>query len=99
MLTAPFLPNMFIAPCNLDPLTPYFYIVKFGIAGVYIFLVFALKHRLWVHVRYVPTIYVSEQMNKGILHFQMKIVIFAAIKIRSILLRYMYVVVMRINNA
>ena len=39
------------SPCNEYPLTPHFYIVKLGFTGVYIFLIFALKHRLWVLVR------------------------------------------------
>ena len=38
-------------PCDLYPLTPHFYIVKLGFTGVYIFLIFAPKHRLWVRVR------------------------------------------------
>ena len=33
------------------PLTPHFYKVKLGFTGVFIFLIFALKHRLWVLVR------------------------------------------------
>ena len=37
---------------NFDPLRPHFYIVKLGFTGVYIiFLISALKHRLWVLVR------------------------------------------------
>ena len=39
------------SPCNENPLTPHFYIVKLGFTGVYIFLIFAPKHRLWVLVR------------------------------------------------
>ena len=39
---------MLTCPCNVDPLTPHFYIVKLGFTGVYI--IFALKHRLWVFV-------------------------------------------------
>ena len=40
------------SPCNEDPLTPHFYIVKLGFTGVYIiFLIFAPKPRLWVLVR------------------------------------------------
>ena len=36
-------------PCNVDPITSRFYKVKLGCTGVYIiFLIFALKHRLWV---------------------------------------------------
>ena len=38
-------------PCNIHPFTPPFYIVKPGFTGVYFFLFFALKHRLWVLVR------------------------------------------------
>ena len=38
------------SPCNEDPLTPHFYIVKLGFTGVYFFLIFAPKHRLWVLV-------------------------------------------------
>ena len=38
-------------PCNEDPLTPHVYIVKLECTGVYIFLIFALKYRLWVLVR------------------------------------------------
>ena len=38
---------MLTCPCNVDPLTPHFYIVKPGFTVVYIFfLIFALKHRL-----------------------------------------------------
>ena len=36
-------------PCDLYPLTPRFYIAKLGFTGVYI--IFALKHRLWVLAR------------------------------------------------
>ena len=42
---------MLTCPCNVYPLTPHFYIAKVGFTGVYIFLIFALKHRLWVLVR------------------------------------------------
>ena len=38
--------------CNLDPLTTHFYIENLGCREVYIiFLIFSLKHRLWVLVR------------------------------------------------
>ena len=30
-------------PCNDDPLTPHFYIVKLGFTGVYIFFLFLLQ--------------------------------------------------------
>ena len=37
---------------NFDPHKLHFYIVKLGFTGVYIiFLIFALKHRLWVLIR------------------------------------------------
>ena len=39
------------SPCNEHPNTPHFYNVKPGFTGVYIFLIFAQKHRLWVLVR------------------------------------------------
>ena len=39
------------SPYNEDPLTSHLHIVKLGFTGVYIFLSFALKHRLWVLVR------------------------------------------------
>ena len=42
---------MLTCPCIVYPLMPHFYIVKLGFTGVYIFLIFALKHRLWVLVR------------------------------------------------
>ena len=40
------------SPCNEYPITPHFCIVKLGCTGVYIFfLIFTLKHRLWVLIR------------------------------------------------
>ena len=38
-------------PCDIYPLRPHFYIVKLGFTGVYIILIFALKHILCVLVR------------------------------------------------
>ena len=38
---------MLTCPCNVDPLTPHFYLVKLGFRGT-LFLIFAIKHRLWV---------------------------------------------------
>ena len=38
---------MITGPCNVYPVTPHFYIVKFGFTGVYIFSYFALKRKLW----------------------------------------------------
>ena len=42
------------SPCNEHPLISHFYIVKLGFTGVNwytFFLIFALKHRLWVLIR------------------------------------------------
>ena len=38
-------------PCDLYPFTPRFYIVKLGCTGVYILVIFSIKHRLWVLIR------------------------------------------------
>ena len=58
------------------------------------FLIFALKHRLWVLVRpapmwrfkrvHVPTIYVLSNNKKNITIFHLKMTIFTAVKNRSI---------------
>ena len=37
--------------CNVDPITPNFYIVKLRFTGVYFFLIFALKHKLSVRTK------------------------------------------------
>ena len=58
---------MLTCPCNVHPLTPHFYIVKLGFKGIPYFLIFALKHRLWVLVRTLnrlPTIYVLSKNMK-----------------------------------
>ena len=77
------------SPCNEFPFTPHFYIVKLGFTGVYIiFLIFALKHRLWVLVgtaslrrfQRVPTINVLSKNKKNIIIFHLKINIFTAVK-------------------
>ena len=45
-------PIMLTCPCNVDPLSSHFYIIKLGFTGVFIvFLIFVLKHRLRVLVR------------------------------------------------
>ena len=38
-------------PCNVDPHTQNFYIVKMGFTRLHSFIIFALKHRLWNLVR------------------------------------------------
>ena len=42
---------MLTLPCNVDPLTPHFYIKNWGLQGYSFFHIFVLKHRLWVLVR------------------------------------------------
>ena len=61
---------------------PPFNIAKLGYAGVYLlfFLIFAPKHRLWVLVRIVPTIYVFSKNKKNVKIFYMKFSIFACEK-------------------
>ena len=74
---------MITCPCNVYPLTPHFYIVKMDLQGY--FLIFALKHRLWVLLRTVPKIYVLSKNMKIVKKFQLKFVIFKAVKYRCIL--------------
>ena len=38
---------MITGPCNVYPVTPHFYIGKFGFTEVYIISYFAPKRRLW----------------------------------------------------
>ena len=52
---------------NFDPLKPHFYIVNLGFTGVYIFLISAQKHRLWVH-RLIKAVLMSTHM----LYFEQK---------------------------
>ena len=53
--------------------------------GIHYFLIFALKHRLWV-----LTIYI---LSKNITVFHQKIVIFTAVENHSILLRRFYIMI------
>ena len=80
---------MLTCPCNEDPLTPHFYIVKRGFTGVYIFfIIFALKHKLWVLVRNRLNEAVLtctnnlcfEQNRENITNFHLKIVNFYSFK-------------------
>ena len=70
---------MLECPCNVDRLTPQYYILKLGVTGgIHYFLIFALKHISWVLVRTAsmsPTIYVLGKKN------QLNIVIFTTVKI------------------
>ena len=87
---------MITYPCSVDPRTRHFYKVKIGFTGVFIFPYFVLKHRLWVLVRSVANVVLTctknlcfEQifLKKSIKIFQLKITIFTAIEILSILHR------------
>ena len=69
--------------CNVYSLTPHFYIVKLGFAGYTFFLIFALKHRLWVLV--VPRINVLSKNKKNITIFHLRIIVFRDVKNCSIL--------------
>ena len=86
------------------PNTPLFY-SKIGIyMGIYYFLTFALKHRLWIFVRtaslgrfqLVPTIYVLSKNKKNITICHLKINIFTAVTYRNIL--YGRVIVMHVET-
>ena len=52
------------SPGYEDPLTPHFYTVKLGFTGIYVFLIFASKHRLWVLVRTASLINVFSKKKK-----------------------------------
>ena len=86
-------------PCYEDPLTPHFYILKPGFTGVHIFfLIFALKHRLWLLVRTALVRRVTstrniclEQKRENYHFFNLKFVIFTVVKNRCILHGYVFV--------
>ena len=83
--------------CDVDPLTPHVNIVKLGFTVVYI--IFALKHRLWVLVLIEAVLTCNEavltcthnlylsKMRKLSEFFHWKIGIFTAVKYGSILHR------------
>ena len=89
--------------CYLYPLTPHFYIVNLGFTGVYFFLMFVLKQRLWVLIRTVPvrrfshapTVYVLSEYGEKEEKKQLKKFIFTAIKICSILHKHVIVMASR----
>ena len=57
---------MLTSPFNVHPLTPHFYIGKLGFyRGIHYFPIFALKHRLLVHVK-KKQIYVLSKNKKNI---------------------------------
>ena len=72
------------------PLHPTFIYSKIGVyRGMYDYLIFALKHRLWVLVSEavltLPTIYVFSKNKKNITIFHLKVIIFMAVKSHGIL--------------
>ena len=74
-------------PCNTYPLIPHFY-SKAGVCrGIPIFLIFALKHRLWVLVR-VPLIYVLSKNKKNIKNLLLKMFLFHNLKNLCILIAW-----------
>ena len=96
---------MLTCPCNENPLTPHFYIVKLGLTGVYNCFIFALNHRLWVLVRTasirlsyrVPTIYVLSK-NKTDRLFHLKISHFTDFQNRCIMHGYVCVIIRTDSN-
>ena len=42
-----FLHIIITCPCNVDPLTPHFYVVKLGFTGVYIIFFFFLLYNIY----------------------------------------------------
>ena len=95
---------MLAYPCNVDSLTPHFYIVKLVVyRGIHYFLIFALKHRSWVHVRtssieavLTCTHDLCFEQNKTI--FNQKLSLFIDIKIRTILHRRDIIMHIAINS-
>ena len=82
--------------CFIPPYTPLLYIKTGVYRGVHYFLIFALKHILWVLVEAVLTcthkVYVLSKKMKIVNKFQLKIVIFTAVKNRCILHGRVFVV-------
>ena len=71
------------------PLGPHFYIVILRFIGVYIFLIFALKHRSWVLDKTARSMRCAKKENITIFH--LKITIFTAVKNHNILHRHVIV--------
>ena len=65
----------------MNTLNPTFIYQNWGIQGVPIIQIFALKHRLWVLVRIASTIIVLSKKIKDVKNFPMNFSIFTAEKI------------------
>ena len=70
--------------CFIPLYTPLLYSKTGVYRGLHYFLMFALKHILWVLVR-TAAIYVFSKNMKIVKTFQLKIIIFTAVKNRCIL--------------
>ena len=74
---------MLTSPCYVDPVKPHFYLVKLGFIGVYFFLTFALKRRLWVLVTTAVLTCTHdlcfEQKKKNITMVHLKITFYTAL--------------------
>ena len=77
--------------CFIPPYTPLLYSKTGVYRGIHYFLIFALKHRLWVLVRTVPTIYVLSKNKKKVNIFSTKNYHFTAVKYYSILHGHVFV--------
>ena len=72
--------------CFIPPFTPFLYGKTWVYRGLHYFLIFALKHILWV-----PTIYVLSKNKTNIIFFHLKIINFTAVKYCSILHGHVFV--------
>ena len=87
--------------CFIPPYTPSLYSKTGVYRSIHYFLIFALKHILWVLVRTaslrrflrVPTIYVLSKNMKKVKDIKLKIVIFTAVKNRCILHGHVFVMI------
>ena len=66
--------------CFIPPYTPLLYRLAEVYRGIHYFLIFALKHILWVHVRTASIYVLSKNMKIVKKKNQMKVVIFTAVK-------------------
>ena len=86
----------------IPPYTPLLYSKTGVYRGLHYFLIFALKHRLWVLVRtasprrfkHEPTINVlSKKKEKNLTIFRLKIIIFTAVKNCNVLHGHIFLIV------
>ena len=82
---------MLTCPCNVDPLTPHFHIVKLGCTGVYIFSYFCSETYIEAVLTCTHNLCFEQKKRKNITNFHLKIMSFTAVKISSILYRRVFV--------